>query len=519
VSRNGATSKPLRALIACGNLPSMAFNLRDLILTLARSSKPDASFRSSMMPSKARFCAVCGLRAEFSCASCHSASYCSEVCQRKDWALHSLLCKEYGAWLDLRPSDAEFSTFKLGLLFPVDSKYPKFIWIECELQIDDRHHQEIDIPRRYLPGEIECFRKHWRDHSIELWMEQDPKVEGNHHAAELNRCLRNLLKGYETRDRSCSIAYRSPVLVVSYTQQFDEFNARSYQDVTLADLRHTLNFFARNIVMFEAKWDNPYVVRYGTTWVKAAKINCDGDIFTRGVERYTQVEIRRDYSIFDHNSEVCQISKQMGIPLRVQKCGIGLSWKDATFNPFLNCAVEPMMLPAGSDVWCLEGRTAPSYQSRTHRISLRSDADVFITTDSSPWLGDVAQTVLVARQDKMDFTAQQLEVFARYCGELVAPAMLGPTGLADHLDEEGRQGVVKRYMCRELFDVFLLEVKNSARAKGLTNWEDVISPYLSPYVIWESKGKPAENDVRYSVAPPDLYFDGDRPAEIELDYG
>jgi hypothetical protein len=127
--------------------------------------------------------------------------------------------------------------------------------------------------------------------------------------------------------------------------------------------------------------------------------------------------------------------------------------------------------------------------------------------------------VLVARQDKMDLTAQQSEVFARYCEELVAPAMLGPTGLGDHLDEEGRQGVVKRYMCRELFDVFLLEVKTSARAKGLTNWEDVISPYLSPYVVWESKAKPAQDDLKYSVAPADLYFDVGRPVEIELDYG
>jgi hypothetical protein len=227
------------------------------------------------------------------------------------------------------------------------------------------HHQEINIPNWLLPGEVECFRKHWGDHSIEAWMERKQNVEVKYREAEPNECLRNLLRGYETRDRTCGMAYWSPVLVVSYTQQFDEFNARSYQDVTMADLRHALNFFARNVIMFEGKEENPYVVRYGTTWVKAAKINCDGDMFTRGAERYTQVEIRRDYSIFDQNSEVSQISKQMGIPLRVQKCGIDVSWKDATFNPFFNRVVEPMMLPAGSSVWYLEGRTPPPHGPTT----------------------------------------------------------------------------------------------------------------------------------------------------------
>lgn len=157
------------------------------------------------------------------------------------------------------------------------------------------------------------------------------------------------------------MAYLSPVVIVGYTQQLDEFNTKRYQDITLADLRHALNFFARNVVVFEGAQENPYVVRYGTTWVKAAKISCDGDMRWKGERKYRQVEIRRDYSIFEQHSDISQISRRMGIPLRVQKCGIDKSWFEAnTFNPFLNRQVESLMLPVENDVWYLEGRALPA---------------------------------------------------------------------------------------------------------------------------------------------------------------
>lgn len=294
-----------------------------------------------------------------------SSAYCSRECQKKDWALHSLLCEEYTQIHYHRPPDTDYSTYKLGLMLPSDSEDPRLVWVECDPPTDNPTISEEIGVAGYLPeGDVEIFRKYWRDHTVEMWMRKDRFywVEARIREAGIagpNQCLQKLMRGYETRDRACDMAYCSPVVIVSYTKEFEECSGRKYQDVTMADLRHALNFFARNVVMFEGEEENPFVVRYGTTWVKAAKISCDGDMAWMGEKKYRQVEIRRDYSIFEKHSELSQISKKMGIPLRVQKYGADNSWfeqQSKTFNPFLNRQVESMMLPVDNSIWHIKGR-------------------------------------------------------------------------------------------------------------------------------------------------------------------
>ena len=136
------------------------------------------------------------------------------------------------------------------------------------------------------------------------------------------------------------------------------------------------------------------------------------------------------------------------------------------------------------------------------------------TTDSYGWNRDFAQTVLVARQDKRDLTALQLEAFARYCREFVEPAILRASCLDDYLEQKGKMDVMKRYTCREPFEVFLWEIKMAMRAEGDFSWDKT----LSPYEVQESKAEPAVDDKIYAAAPMDLYLD-ERPIELELDYG
>jgi len=78
-------------------------------------------------------CAICNGSANTKlCASCHSIPYCSRECQKADWPLHKTICKGLTT-LPPRPSPSH----KLAILFPVDSKEPQLIWINCENRIDD----------------------------------------------------------------------------------------------------------------------------------------------------------------------------------------------------------------------------------------------------------------------------------------------------------------------------------------------------------------------------------------------
>lgn len=93
--------------------------------------------------------------------------------------------------------------------------------------------------------------------------------------------------------------------------------------------------------------------------------------------------------------------------------------------------------------------------------------------------------------------------------------MLGPSGLGDHLDDEGRRYVAERYICREPFEDFFFEFKVAAQVHEDESWNYT----LSPYEVEESKAEPAWDNKSYTSAPHDLFFDIERPVEVELDYG
>jgi hypothetical protein len=80
------------------------------------------------------------------CASCKSTAYHCVECQQTDWPLHKLLCKKFSSFSPGPDSDS-----KLRLCFPVDSKVPELIWVNCaelnaELQSHLQLYMERDIP-------------------------------------------------------------------------------------------------------------------------------------------------------------------------------------------------------------------------------------------------------------------------------------------------------------------------------------------------------------------------------------
>jgi hypothetical protein len=97
------------------------------------------------------------------------------------------------------------------------------------------------------------------------------------------------------------------------------------------------------------------------------------------------------------------------------------------------------------------------------------------STDSYGWNRGFAQTVQVARQDKRGITVRQLVALPRYCRQFVEPAILRLSGLRDYLDHEEKNDVMKRYMCREPFEVFHLEIKIPMQAESDDSWVDCMT--------------------------------------------
>jgi hypothetical protein len=130
-------------------------------------------------------CAVCGTLASLVCGDCKSATYCSGVCQKKDHALHDLLCGKLKVFIEKnpRPVDIVDGTMqKLGLLFSENpgtepDRYAlhtvkvDFIWVQTNCTFEDDESCEVlcDLSQIY-DKEAPVAIKHKRhDRTIQVW--------------------------------------------------------------------------------------------------------------------------------------------------------------------------------------------------------------------------------------------------------------------------------------------------------------------------------------------------------------
>jgi hypothetical protein len=59
-----------------------------------------------------------------SCGTCKNISYCSPECQQADWATHKVLCKDFNAFTEPRPSPE----MKRVVVFLPGEQKPRFMW-------------------------------------------------------------------------------------------------------------------------------------------------------------------------------------------------------------------------------------------------------------------------------------------------------------------------------------------------------------------------------------------------------
>jgi hypothetical protein len=90
-------------------------------------------------------CFVCKQPPVFKCGSCGDVRYCSAWCQKQDWKVHKSLCVAFSL---LEPCPE--TTYYRGIIFPVDSTKPKFVWVEFVKNdyrsVNTRHNLALRLP-------------------------------------------------------------------------------------------------------------------------------------------------------------------------------------------------------------------------------------------------------------------------------------------------------------------------------------------------------------------------------------
>lgn len=187
-------------------------------------------------------CVMCdGSNAKL-CSSCHSISYCSPKCQKEDWSIHKMICKKFTT-LPTRPSPSH----KIGILFPVDSKSPQLVWIECEPQIDE-DGIAWDLPKtdnllgvenldtKYSAREFKKItrnklRKFNLKYTVEVIIREAGLIDGS----SPNVCVQHTTRGKMTHD------WRGPIVVMH--QPGTSSDPLVYEDILAGDLRIAIDYF------------------------------------------------------------------------------------------------------------------------------------------------------------------------------------------------------------------------------------------------------------------------------------
>lgn len=397
-------------------------------------------------------CAVCQKISTFKCSICDSASYCSDVCQKKDLALYGLLCSKLESFIKDNPRPDNMH--KLALLFPEKADLPQLIWVETE-----PYHEEDEDGNLYVHS-IGCkLNQHVGSFPRPLHIDPNPyklqiyaddmldKFEGN-------QCLSHLTKGYASRDLASGMIsaydWNGHRAVVGFAEQGKDGQVAKYRDVTLDDLRGAFDALSQNMNMFEDDKPNTFVIRDEDKWTKAVKVSCEGDVKFLGKEKYRQVEIRKNHPIFFKCHGISTISRHMGWTLLAKKCEIDPAWmfkarQLTKFDPLENC-----------EAWGVLYNADP--------IAAMGD---WGQVNFPTWNGPSDQTVLFARKDKKDVTKYQIEVLSSYCRD-VAFHKMDDENYA--WGKEERMVIINKFFTADAFDNYFHGYANAMYNTGHREW-------------------------------------------------
>lgn len=146
---------------------------------------------------------------------------------------------------------------KLGILFPVEGRTPRLIWYESERKVDawgfpaegelegeEEERAEFDIaklgsvmgddkpPVQYMPFQINPVKRFELDHTLNLVCREEHGIDGS----KLNRCILEMTKDKTPHN------WRGPVVALRQVGVgYQPYSV--YEDITLADLRHAVDYF------------------------------------------------------------------------------------------------------------------------------------------------------------------------------------------------------------------------------------------------------------------------------------
>ncbi|KAJ4374740.1 hypothetical protein N0V83_001816 [Neocucurbitaria cava] len=284
-------------------------------------------------------CAMCNHHSTKMCSGCKSIRYCSKACQRTDWAIHKLVCKDYQEFLPTRPSPDHHSVIS----FPINEGQPRFAWVRY-IEGYSRPHPE-DLSRLGLEavklgsdghvevGLNELLDRHIQPHHVNLSI---PEV------VNLCPCCNRDLAPNQSLvkvDHELADTYRGPVLAWATYCKEDRVRKPSDIDLTPMDFRHAVDQLRYIYSTIEVQFGAAHLHK-----VTAVRMNCEGDQYVMG--RPPIEHVHEAASMLQKTTQIsAPVADILGLPLIILKAPAAPVWRDRHLHARMQNLEAPMLNP------------------------------------------------------------------------------------------------------------------------------------------------------------------------------
>ena len=289
---------------------------------------------------------MCNARSAHRCLWCQSTSYCSISCQEKDFTTHKLLCQQIPSFPP-RPSTEHVR----AIFFPETECLPQLTWAKYESGVDnfDGKRWTRLITDSYLgyeepkKGRVRIEANPLRSETFGTGFKHGNLQRDGHcvtmvYRASGNPCLNESILTSLRPPGVEQSPLRGPVLAVR------ERPGKLYEDIAMSDFRHLVDYLASfHLTRLPAE---PYTRPIGP--VHRVLIRCWGEAQHNSGVSFESADISTVGCAPGDNGVISQISKLLGMPLRLRKCAINGFFEDVT-NP--NASMLMLMLNPERKDW------------------------------------------------------------------------------------------------------------------------------------------------------------------------
>jgi hypothetical protein len=294
-------------------------------------------------PEGEAICTTCDRVGTKICSGCKSIHYCSTACQKMDWPIHKIICKDYAPFLHSRPSSDHHS----AIYFSPDEFQPRFIWLRFEHGHSHPSFEDLAplgiSEERIKTGSFQevsrnpMLGRHIEPHHILSIPEAESLCPccNTEHAS--NDSLTKI-------DEELADFFRGSVLALGTYCEATRERQASDLDLGPVDFRHVVD----NLRMIYCQCEDDTRGVLDGKDIRSVRLNCLGD--TEFTKRPTFEAVFEPKSALLADTDIpTPVADKIGMPLIVRKVPPAVLWRDPSrpcrINNFKAVMLNPPSQP------------------------------------------------------------------------------------------------------------------------------------------------------------------------------